>query len=146
MPRNIDDVVNASPDPVVSFVISTSSVSCELIHACQLCNKFAPVQTHIISFVYVQIRIHISFMCAPDGASHAGPWLFDGQNALDIVAKYLFTGNRVDDGRLNSKEWQRRTSRFCRSDPAKGRYNMGASLGLPVSLSSNQHDTASRFE
>lgn len=45
-------------------------------------------------------------MGAPNGSSHARPWLFDRQNALDIITMNLLTRDWVDNGRLDAKEWQ----------------------------------------
>lgn len=73
-------------------------------------------------------------MGTPHGAGHAGPRLLEGQNTLDIVAKNLLPGDRVDNGRLNTKEGQRSTAGLGGSDTTERGDDIGASLGLPVCL------------
>ena len=72
--------------------------------------------THVIALVHVQICVHVSLVSTPDGTSHAGPWLFDGQNTLDVVSGDFGAGDGVNDSRLDTKEWKRSTARLGRSN------------------------------
>lgn len=70
------------------------------------------------------------------GTGHAGPWLLEGEHAVDIVAMNLFAGDRVDDGGLDAKERQRGGSRLGWGDAGQGGNDVGARLRLPVRLRS----------
>jgi hypothetical protein len=43
-------------------------------------------------------------MSTPNSACHAGPWLLDGQDALDIVAVNFSTRYWVNDGWFDAEE------------------------------------------
>lgn len=43
-------------------------------------------------------------MATVDGTSDAGPCLLEGEHTLDVVAVKLLSGDRVNDGRLNTEE------------------------------------------
>lgn len=77
-------------------------------------------------------------MRTPHGARHTGPGLLESQDTLDIVAKNLFSGDRVDDRGLNTEERKGRTARLGGGNTAKGSDDVGASLGLPICLQRNQ--------
>ena len=62
--------------------------------------------TYIISRVYIEICIHVSFVSTPDCSSHAWPRLLDGQNTFHVVSMDLLAGDGVDDGRFNTEERQ----------------------------------------
>ncbi len=61
-------------------------------------------RTHVNSLVDIQICVHIPLVCSPDCTRHARPWLFKGQDALDIIAMNLVTRYWIDDGRFDAKE------------------------------------------
>lgn len=66
----VDDIVDSASDPVIAFVITSSSVTCEL-RECQHANRLKrPRLTYVVSWVHVQICVHISLVCTPDCASH----------------------------------------------------------------------------
>jgi len=69
MTRNVDDIVNTSPDPVVALVITSSTVT-----------------RKVVSLVHIEVGVHVTLVCAPDCACHTRPWLLDGENTLDIVS------------------------------------------------------------
>lgn len=73
-------------------------------------------------------------MGAPDGASHGRPGLLEGKNAFDVIAADLLPRDRVNDGGLNSKEWQRGTTWLGRGNTAQGGDDVGARLRLPICL------------
>jgi len=69
MTRNVDDIVDTSPDPVVALVVTSSTVTRE-----------------VVPLVHVEVGVHVALVCTPDGTCHTGPWLLDGENTLNIVA------------------------------------------------------------
>lgn len=73
-------------------------------------------------------------MGTPDGTGHARPGLLKGKHTLNIVAGDLLAGDRVDDGRVNTEEWQGSTARLGGSDTTQRGDDVGTSLGLPVGL------------
>src|SRR4051812_9000560 len=93
-------------------------------------------QTYVVSWVYGQVCLHITLVCAPDCSSHAGPWFPEGKNALNIVSFNLLPRNGIDYSRVNAKEWKRCTARLSGGDTSKRRDDMGTSLSLPISLHS----------
>ena len=90
--------------------------------------------THIIPLINIQVRIHVSLVCAPDGAGHARPRLLDGQHALDIVAVQLLAGHGVDDGGLDAEEGQRAGPWLGRRDACERREDVAPGFRLPVCL------------
>ena len=62
--------------------------------------------TYVVSLVNIQICVHIPLVCSPDCASHTGPWLLESQDTLNIVSMNLFTGNWIDDRRLDTEKWE----------------------------------------
>jgi hypothetical protein len=73
-------------------------------------------------------------VCTPDCASHARPWLLESQNTLNIVSVDLLARDRVDDRRLDTKEWKGSATWLSRCDTSERSDDIGASLGLPVCL------------
>jgi hypothetical protein len=65
------------------------------------------MNTHIVSLVDIQIRVHVPFVCSPDRSSHAWPRLLERKHALDVVSVYLLARDWIDDGRLNAEEGKR---------------------------------------
>jgi hypothetical protein len=84
MPRDIDDIVHASSDPVVAFVVAPSTVSGEL----DMSVHFRPMgtSTYVVALIHIQVCVHVSLMCSPDCACHTGPWLLECQDALHVVS------------------------------------------------------------
>lgn len=116
---NIDHVVDTSTDPVVSFVVTASSITSELQKplVCELALRFEI--THVVALVHIQVCIHVSLVSTPDGTSHAGPWLFDSQDTLDIVSGNLCARYGIDNSGLDAKEGKRCTARLGRSNTAQ---------------------------
>lgn len=115
--RHVDDIINTTTDPVVSVVVTASTITGE-----------------IITLINVQISIHIALVSAPDGTGHARPWLLESQHTLDVIAEDLLARHWVNDGRLNAEERQGRTARLRGRDTAQGSDHVRAGFGLPVSL------------
>jgi hypothetical protein len=90
--------------------------------------------SYVVALVYVQICLHVSLMGAVDSTGHAGPGALEGQNAFNVIAVNLLAGNGVNDGGLNTKEWERSTAGFCRRDTSQRSDDVRASLSLPVCL------------
>lgn len=113
---NIDHVVDTSTDPVVSFVVTASSITSELQKplVCELALRFEI--THVVALVHIQVCIHVSLVSTPDGTSHAGPWLFDSQDTLDVVSGNLGARDGIDNSGLDAKEGKRCTARLGRSN------------------------------
>jgi hypothetical protein len=72
----------------------------------------------------------------PHGAGHTGPWLLEGKDTLDIIAKDFLSGDRVNNSGLNTEEGQRSTAGLGGGDTTKGSDNVGTGLSLPVCLQS----------
>jgi hypothetical protein len=100
--RDIDDIVHAASDPVVTFVVTASTISSELRMSALYFMQCSC--THVVALVDVQVCVHVSLVSSPDCARQTWPWLFECQNTLDVVAVYLFTRHGVDDRRLDTKE------------------------------------------
>jgi len=114
---DVDNVIDTATDPVVTLVIASSTITSE-----------------VVSLVDVQVCIHVSLVCTPDGTSHAGPCLLEGQNTLDVVAVELFARNGVDDCGLDAEEGKGSTAGLGRSDTSEGSDDVRACLCLPVRL------------
>jgi hypothetical protein len=78
-------------------------------------------------------------MCAPDCASHARPWLLEGQNTFNIIPMNLLSRDWVDDRGFDTEERKRSTARLGGSNTGERSDNVGARLGLPVCLESGKH-------
>jgi hypothetical protein len=117
MTGNVDNVVDTATDPVVPFVVTSSTVTSE-----------------VVSLVDIQVCVHISLVCAPDGASHARPCLLEGQNTLDVVAVELLAGDGVDDCGFDTEEGKGRATGLGRGDTSEGGDDVRAGLCLPVCL------------
>ena len=90
--------------------------------------------SYVVSLVHIQVCIHIPLVCAPDRAGHAGPWLLECQNALNVVSMNLFARNRVDNRRLDTEERKRGTTWLGGGYTSKRSDDVGTSLSLPVCL------------
>jgi hypothetical protein len=91
--------------------------------------------TYVVALVYIQVCIHVSLVCSPDCAGHAGPWLLEGQNTLNVIAMNFLARHWVDDRGLDTEERKRSRSRLCGCYTAQGCDDVGTGLGLPVCLS-----------
>lgn len=137
--RHVHNVVDTATDPVVAVVIATSAISGELEGVSRAqwrssSNNNNNTTTYVVTLVDVQVGVHIALVGTPDGASHAGPGLLEGQYTLDVVATDLLTGDGVDDGGLDTEEGQRGTAGLGRSDTTQRSDHVRAGLGLPVGL------------
>jgi hypothetical protein len=135
MPRDIYYIIHAASDPVVALMISASTVTSEL-PSDSLASMLATVgmNTYVVSGVYVQVSLSVTLVVSPDGSRHTWPWLLESKHTLHIVAENLFARHRIDDGGLDTEEWQRSTTRFCRGHTSERSYDVGTSLCLPVGL------------
>lgn len=104
MARDVNHIVDAPADPVVSFVVSASPVPRKLIPPVRRQLHYSIRATHIITFVHIEISIHVALVCSPNSAGHAGPRFFNCQNTLHVIAMYFFPRDRVDDCRFDAKE------------------------------------------
>ena len=76
MAADIYDVVDAAADPVVTFVITTSSITRKLCNV-NLSRGVEIGRAYIVSFVDIEVGVHVSLVSSPNGAGHAGPWLLE---------------------------------------------------------------------
>ena len=135
MPGHIHHIVHTASDPVVSLVITPCAITRELLTLAHTITRLVRWPgTYIIPLVHAEVSVHIPLVCAPDGASHAGPRLLEGKHALDVVAVDFFAGDRVDEGGLDAKEGERGRSRLGRGNTAQWCNDVRARLGLPVCL------------
>lgn len=134
---DVNNVVNTATDPVVTFVVTTCSITSELgllaIRNIEATAKI-PRITHVVVRVHVQVCIHVSLVRTPDSTGHAGPWLLESQHALDIITVDLLARNRVDNGWLDTEEWKGGTSWLGGGHTSERSDNVGTGLGLPVCL------------
>lgn len=114
---NVDNVIDTATDPVVTLVITSSTITSE-----------------VVSLVDVQVCVHVSLVRTPDGTGHARPCLLEGQDTLDVVAVKLFAGDGVDDCGLDAKEGKGSTTGLGRGDTSEGSDDVRAGLCLPVCL------------
>lgn len=90
--------------------------------------------TYVVALVDIKVSLLVSLVGSPDGAGHAGPWLLECQDTLNIVAVDLLTGDGVDEGGLNAEEGQRAAAGLGGSDAGKRSESVRTGLGLPVGL------------
>ena len=114
---NVDNVVDTAADPVEALVVAGSTVARE-----------------VVALVDVEVGIHVALVGTPDGASHAGPSLLEGQDTLDVVAVNLLAGNRVDKRGLDTEEGERGRAGLGGGNASKGSDDVGTGLGLPVGV------------
>lgn len=115
--RDVDDIINTSTDPVVSLVITSSAITSE-----------------VVSLVDVEVGVKETLVGSPDGTGHRWPWVLDGKDTLDIVSLNLDTGDWVDDGWGDTKEWEGSGSWLGWGDTSEWGNDVGTGLRLPVSL------------
>ena len=115
--RNVNNVINTATDPVVSIIVTGSTITSE-----------------VVPLVDIQVCLHVALVGTPDGTGHARPGLPKGKHTLDLVAGNLLARDRVDDSRVNTEEWQGSTTRLGGGDTTQRGDDVGASLGLPVGL------------
>lgn len=132
MARNVDNVVDTAADPVISLVVTTSSITRELRRLAKL--SLESLKTYVVALVHVQVCVHVTLVSTPHSAGHAGPRLLKGKHTLDIVTRDLLARDGVDDGGLNTEERKRSATRLGRSDTTERSNDVGAGLGLPIGL------------
>ena len=105
MTRNVDDIINTATNPIVTFMIATSAISGKLkIKSARDKRQERSRSIYVVALVDVEISVHVPLVGAPNCAGHAGPWLLEGKNTLDVVTSDFLSRDRVDNSRLNSKE------------------------------------------
>lgn len=75
--------------------------------------------SYVVTLIHIQVSVHVTLVGTPHGAGHAGPRLLEGQNTLDIITKNFFSGDGVDNGRLDTKEGQGSTAGLGGGDTAE---------------------------
>ncbi|KAH3663721.1 hypothetical protein OGAPHI_005122 [Ogataea philodendri] len=115
--RNVDHIVNSTSDPVVTVVISTSTVSCE-----------------VETWVWLQVSIDVTVVVFVHGSSHGWPTGSDSQHTFNIVSFKHLSSDRVNDDSINSEEWQSGCTWLGRNSTSQRSNQVGARLGLPVSV------------
>lgn len=95
MSGNVDDIINAAPDPVKAVLVSAGSIAGK-----------------VGARVNIHVGVEESLMVAVDGSSNGRPGPLDRQDAFDCVTFDLLARLRVQDDRLNAKEWQSCGARF----------------------------------
>lgn len=103
---DVHNVVDTATDPVISVVVTTGTISSELLWSASGVSHRMGSEAYVVTLVYVQIGVHVPFVGTPDSAGHTGPGFLESQNTLDIVTLNLFTGDRVNDSGLNAEERQ----------------------------------------
>jgi hypothetical protein len=138
MTADVDNVIDASTDPVEALVVTGGTISGELSYQVNDIVSSKSVskrdKTYVVALVHVIVSVHVALVGTVHGAGHAGPGLLERQNTFDVVAGEFLAGNRVDNGGLDTEERQRSTARFGRSNTGKRCNDVGAGFRLPVSL------------
>src|SRR5690242_1979559 len=101
MAGDINHIIDAAHDPVVTVLVTARSVACE-VHSWNL----AP------------ILLLVAFGIAVDRPQHRRPWTFDHQKTALIRADRVSLA--IDDIRNDSGQWPRRGSRFRRNCAGNG--------------------------
>ena len=114
---DVDDVVDATADPVVAFGVTRGAVAGE-----------------VVALVDVEVGFHVALVGAPDGAAHGGPGLLESEDAFDVVAVNFLAGDGVDDGGFDAEEGEGGGARFGGGDTGERGDDVGAGFGLPVGL------------
>src|SRR5690606_9270981 len=91
-------------------------------------------RTYVVSLVDVEIGLHVPLVGAVYGTGHAGPWLLDREDTLDVIAVDLLSRHGVDNGGLNTEARQRSTSGLRRGDARHRSNYVRARFRLPVCL------------
>ncbi len=134
MAGDVDHVVDTAANPVIPFMITASSVTGELTSINNTSLVGSQHVTHVVPLIHIEICVHKPLMCPPDCAGHAGEWLLDRKNALDIISVFLLASYGVDDGWFDTEEREGSAARLCGSDASHGRNDVRSSLRLPVRL------------
>lgn len=148
MAADVDDVIDAPADPVVSVVIAGGQVAGELVEVLSArCREFLlekkgekkrgrpKKKTCIDVIINPQVGVHKPLVGAPDGAGHAWPGLFKDQDALDAPGKDLAAGDGIQYRRGDAKEGEGCAAWLDGCHPGQGGYGVRPSLGLEVCLS-----------
>src|SRR2546421_12944328 len=96
MPGHVQDIVDSSNDPEVPVLVAARAVAGQ-----------------ITSFEFAPVLFLVAFPVAINRPQHRGPRLPDDQFPADIAPDFLSLF--VDDRRIHTEEWQRRTAGFCRN-------------------------------
>ena len=117
MARDVDNVVDAANDPVVSIGIAEYAVSSE---------EAAGVRE--------EVGLAEAFVVSPNGASHAGPWAVYGEDTADILAGEDLAGGGVKEYGLDTKEGLAARSGLHACCAWQGRHNDTPRLGHPICI------------
>ena len=97
MAGDVDDVVNATRDPVIAVLITTAAVACE-----------------VVILVVGEIGLFEPLMIAPDGAHLRGPTVFHAEHAFGGCVMDFLAGGWLKNNRLNAEEGEGRRAGFGR--------------------------------
>ena len=109
---DVEDIVDATDDPEVTFLVASGSVTSEVGSL-----NLAPVLFPIAGLV------------APDAAEHRGPRLTDDK--LTTLPMRDFFALIIDDCRVDSKKRQGRSAGLARGRTGQRSNHMSPGLGLP---------------
>ena len=84
---DVDDVIDAARDPVVTIGVTAAAVTGE-----------------VVAFVVAEIGLHEAFMIAPNGTHLTRPAVFEAQNAFAFSVVDFFARVRVQNNGLNAEE------------------------------------------
>mmetsp|Transcript_8162 Transcript_8162/g.12610 ORF Transcript_8162/g.12610 Transcript_8162/m.12610 type:complete len:231 (-) Transcript_8162:1294-1986(-) len=125
---NVEDVIDASNDEMVSVLIPINSVAGK-----------------VISSVWFEVGHHVALVVTQARASHSWPWFANSENSLDatfwhivVVGKVFwfdnFAGLRVQNNRIDAVHWQGATSWLHWGYTRKICNDVTSSFCLPVSI------------
>ena len=112
--RDIDHVIDAASDPIVSILVAPTAVA-----------------RKIVALVLLEIGLLKTLVVAVHRAHLPWPRSAHGQDASDAVAFYLRAFLRVEHDRLDAKEGESSRAGLRRSRPGQRRNEDAASLSLP---------------
>ena len=95
--------------------------------------------TYVETLINVQVGVHVSLVRGPNSPRHTRPGLLETQDTLDVIAVQLLSGNRINNNRIDSEEWQGGTTRLSRRHSRQGGNDVRSGLGLPISLRTVSH-------
>mmetsp|Transcript_19179 Transcript_19179/g.53692 ORF Transcript_19179/g.53692 Transcript_19179/m.53692 type:complete len:286 (-) Transcript_19179:335-1192(-) len=117
---DIDHIIYAAYDPIISFSIPSGTISCE-VHA----------------RVHLEVRLLKACMVPRDRTHHAGPWLRDDQMSLTLTLQHI--AFLIHDGGGDAEERQCSRPRLLLHCTRQRRDHVGPCLRLPPGV----HDGAS---
>lgn len=112
MARDVDDVVDASRDPVVAFLVSNAAIAAE-----------------VAAWELGEVGVEEALWITIDSAHLTWPRSFDAKITFAFPVKLIII--LVHDNRHNPKERLCRTSRLKRRHPWQRGYHNPACLRLP---------------